>query len=345
MSLNKSERMTTLIRYTLEDYQRILHDGFDYEIPAYTNETIRALAEEVGAPTYVKTPEFFIKRQEEYDNINSTTFLKNRRNKKYKIQEISDDDWENIRIFQATEMKEKSEYEKQLDVVRIILNRVTSDNLQDEILALTELFEDPQNKNDTFIREAAYLIMIFATSNTFYSNIYAAIFSKFLKQFEIWNDVLNESIDNHKESFKNMIFISSDEDYDKFCESNKVNLNRRALSTFFSNLLEYGGINSSQLIELVLFIQDLLFQYCKQEGKKEFVSELTENIIVILNIVWQNFNNNINDTEKTSVDSIMNNLRLITNKKALQKPNVSLTHKVIFRHLDLLKSLAYNKLE
>lgn len=333
--------MTQVIRYTLEDYQRILQDGFDYSIPAYTNETIRALAEEVGAPTYIKTPEFFIKRQEEYDNINSTTFLKNRRNKKYKLQEITDDDWENIRVFQVTEMKEKSAYEKQLDTVRIILNRVTNDNLQDEILVLSQLFEEENNKNEKFINEVANLLIVFAISNTFYSNIYAAIFSKFMKEFSEWKNILQQNILNYKQSFNEMLFITAEKDYDKFCENNKINLNRRALSAFYSNLLEYGGIDRNIIFDILINIQDLLIKYSMEESKKEHVAEITENIIVILNIVWEKLNEHCSEdnNEKILIDKISKNLKLISSKKPLTKPYVSLTHKVIFRHLDLMKSL------
>ena len=335
--------MTKIIRYTLEDYQRILHEGFDYDIPAYTNDTIRALADEVGAPTYIKTPEFFIKRQEEYDNINSTNFLKNRRNKKYKIQEITDDDWENIRIFQATEIKEKSAYEKQLDTVRIILNRVTTDSLQEEILVLSQLFEEENNKNIKFINEVANLLITFAVSNTFYSNIYAAIFSKFMKNFSTWQNILDESISNYKNSFNEMLFITAEKDYDKFCENNKINLNRRALSSFYANLIEYGGINSKEILDIVLYIQELLISYSLTDSKKEHVAEITENIILILNICWEQLNNK--STESNIIlmlNKISSNLKNVANKKPLVKPYLSLTHKVIFRHLDLIKSLTIN---
>jgi len=250
--------MTNIVRYTLEDYQRILKEGFNFDIPAYTNNTINALADEVGAPTYIKTPEFFIRRQEEYDNINSTNFLKNRRNKKYKIQEITDDDWENIRIFQATELKEKTSYEKQLDIVRTILNRVTEDRLEDEISALFQVLEEETIHNNEFIKDTAKLIIDFTTSNVFYSNLYAIIYSRFIVKYDEWKNALNESLSNYKASLENITFLNAEDDYDKFCESNKINLNRRALSTFFSNLFEQDYLSKLDIINIVLNIQNMI---------------------------------------------------------------------------------------
>jgi len=332
--------MTNTIRYYLEDYQRILKEGFNFDIPAYTNNTINALADEVGAPTYIKTPEFFIKRQEEYDNINSTNFLKSRRNKKYKIQEISDDDWENIRVFQATEIKQKSDYEKQLDSIRTILNRVTKDTFEDELDNLTELIKN-DDKNINFMKDVAELIISFATSNSFYSNIYADIYCKFLHQYDTWKEVLIHCFKNYKESMKNIEFYNSEENYDKFCESNKINLNRRALSAFFGNMFEYKGVNKTDLINCILEIQKLVKYLIREEKKREEVAELTENIVILLNIVWEDLNKDLNENEneKNLLNEIVRNILNISRLKPLVQPNVSLTHKVIFKHIDLIKSL------
>ena len=330
--------MTNIVRYTLEDYQRILKEGFNFDIPAYTNNTINALADEVGAPTYIKTPEFFIRRQEEYDNINSTNFLKNRRNKKYKIQEITDDDWENIRIFQATELKEKTSYEKQLDIVRTILNRVTEDRLEDEVLALLQLLEDNNTDND-FIKDTAKLIIEFTTSNVFYSNLYAIIYNRFIVKYDEWRCSLNESLSIYKASLDNITFLNAEEDYDKFCESNKINLNRRALSTFFSNLFEQDCLSKLEIINIVLDIQKIIKKYVKEDKKKEHVAELTENLVLILNIIWEKLNSNSNKEESILISEIVVNILNISRSKPLVVPNVSLTHKVVFKHIDLVKSL------
>ena len=50
--------MATKLRYTLNDFNNIIFNGFNYELPAETIRVISELALEVGSPDYVKTPTF-----------------------------------------------------------------------------------------------------------------------------------------------------------------------------------------------------------------------------------------------------------------------------------------------
>ena len=45
-------------RYTLLDFHRILENGIDNKIPDETIKIINMLANHVGSPEYIKTPQF-----------------------------------------------------------------------------------------------------------------------------------------------------------------------------------------------------------------------------------------------------------------------------------------------
>ena len=47
-----------LNKYSLNDFNNLLFNGFNYELPAETIGIISELALEVGSPDYVKTPIF-----------------------------------------------------------------------------------------------------------------------------------------------------------------------------------------------------------------------------------------------------------------------------------------------
>ena len=49
---------TKAMRYTLDDINSILFNGFEYNLPEKTLEIISNLALQVGSPDYVKTPVF-----------------------------------------------------------------------------------------------------------------------------------------------------------------------------------------------------------------------------------------------------------------------------------------------
>ena len=48
----------TTIKYTLQDFERIKFEGFDFNIPSETLALITDLASHVGSPNYIKTPIF-----------------------------------------------------------------------------------------------------------------------------------------------------------------------------------------------------------------------------------------------------------------------------------------------
>ena len=50
--------MTTTIRYTLEQFNIIMFDGIQLELPKETIELITSIANQVGATDYIRTPQF-----------------------------------------------------------------------------------------------------------------------------------------------------------------------------------------------------------------------------------------------------------------------------------------------
>ena len=96
--------------YTLNDYKIIKQKGFEYTIPDDSRELITLLANLVGSPNYSKSP-YFIKSDK----------------KKKKTTAPSTLGWEMIRNFKKTNIKDKTDTEKQLDTIRIFMNKLSED--------------------------------------------------------------------------------------------------------------------------------------------------------------------------------------------------------------------------
>ena len=129
-------------QYTLSDFERITYNGFEYTVPPATLNLVSSLADQVGAPTYVKTPIFpKSKSGSGSASLNSgasnahgqaaTGYGLDRRGGKRLDQQITDDDWESIRAFQATELVRSQGIESHINTIRSSLNRLTADNYSD----------------------------------------------------------------------------------------------------------------------------------------------------------------------------------------------------------------------
>jgi len=118
--------------YTLDFFNNLILDGFDYCVSPDTLNIISKLASEVGAPTYVKTPVFQKKepRQNASASINSQSsagFKKRRDNKHMEL--ISDEQWNTQ--FKSTVIERKTGIDSYIETIRSHLNTLTDKNYVD----------------------------------------------------------------------------------------------------------------------------------------------------------------------------------------------------------------------
>ena len=102
-----------LYTYSIKEINNIIDDGFDYTLPEETLKTIEILSQKVGAPSYIKTPNF----QKKYYNKN----YKKHRNKG---TNVTDDEWKSIREFKKTEIKKDGD-NIYIEKITCLLNKLT----------------------------------------------------------------------------------------------------------------------------------------------------------------------------------------------------------------------------
>jgi hypothetical protein len=340
-------------QYSLSDFERIIYNGFEYTVHPDVVALVSKLADQVGAPTYVKTPVFpKNKASVSLSNPSSSTssslssgfssFNSNSNSsgserqrpsgsRRVESQQITDEDWESIRAFQATEVTRSQGIETNINTIRSCLNRITTDNyieMRDAILSeIATLISS--NANEESMLKIGTSIFNTASSNQFYSQTYATLFKDLLEKHDFFKPIFDESMKDYIKLFQRIEYIDPKKDYDKFCENNKSNDKRKAMSLFIVNLMKEGIVSASQVVELVIDLQRMLNDNLKIAGKTNELDEISENIYIIIKN---------GHTELTGMEewvNILNNITFISLLKIKSYP--SITNKTIFKHVDILE--------
>jgi hypothetical protein len=347
-------------QYSLSDFERIIYNGFEYTVHPDVVALVSKLADQVGAPTYVKTPVFpknkasvslsnpssstsssasasasgssFFSGSGSSSSSNSSGLEKRSTgSRRVDSQQITDEDWESIRAFQATEVTRSQGIETNINTIRSCLNRITTDNyseMRDAILSeIATLIASSANEESML--KIGTSIFNTASSNQFYSQTYATLFKDLLEKHDFFKPIFEESMKDYIKLFQRIEYVDPKKDYDKFCENNKSNDKRKAMSLFIVNLMKEGIVPASQVVELVIDLQRMLNDNLKIAGKTNELDEISENIYIIIKN---------GHTELTGMDewvNILNNITFISLLKIKSYP--SITNKTIFKHVDILE--------
>jgi len=399
-SVTTTSRSPQLIQYTKHDFDAILNDGFVYRLDAETIKIIQTISEQVGAPEYIKTPQFEkrIGRNND-DNINENTNINNsnsnrpsnygqnydnRHNKqqnnhygkngynnhhkqhKYhkqghnnlKIKEITDEDWEAIRKFQATVIAKKEGVDASIDQIRKHLNKMTTktyDTLKNKIIDEIKSITDDTNPDSPEIIEELNKIgdalFNIASGNSFYSEMYATLYKELMESFAINDADADNSSSSPSSNFMETIFKTNFvkfntlfekfdycdpvKDYDAFCNNNKTNEKRRAISLFYVNLMKLDMIHSNEIITIIQGLQQTLLDTIKLTDSKNITDELSEILFILITNSSSKMKSLNNDSWNTIIDSVKEFSKKKTNPELMP----SITNKSIFKHMDMIDAI------
>ena len=328
---------TKAMRYTLDNINSILFNGFEYNLPENTLETISNLALQVGSPDYVKTP-VFKKRENPMKvepNIKEPLGFKKSNKRGKALEIVNDDDWEAIRSFQTTKIEEKIGIDAQIDSVRVYLNKITDKNYIDMRNKIVEVIDKVIQEGVLSEELTRFSSTIFdiASANRFYSKIYADLYSDLSTKYEIMQTAYERNLDKFTGLFNNIEYVDPNVNYDKFCEINKTNEKRKSLAAFYINLMNNDIISKVEIIVITRNLLEKIYKYISLENKKNEVDELTEIIALLYNkVLYENDKENSYDyIDGYTISEIV---QKIANSKI--KDYKSLTNKALFKFMDLI---------
>jgi hypothetical protein len=287
------------------------------------------LADKVGAPSYQRTPNF-----KNRDHRNGGRGGGNQRRKKKQNMEISDADWEAIRSFQATELEQKEGIEKLVDNIKGEINKLTDMTYDTQLVKICDILNN-LNSNESFgdndKNKVGEVIFEIASSNKFYSKIYAKLFAHINEEFDFMDGVFNLTKKNYMSKLTNIEIVDAKKDYEKFCQINKDNENRKALSSFFVNLMKEDVIDSTVVFAIANSLLDKVDENINNDST-EVVDQLSENINIIVCESWDHFSDE--DIDTSSIKDRVEGISLLKSRDYS-----GLSNKTVFQFMDIMENI------
>lgn len=325
-------KMSKVLKYTIQDFNAITFNGFNLSLPEEAIKIISELSLQVGSPTYVKTPVF---QKKENPLKQSSQPSSDKRRKGKNVEVFIEEDWAAIRNFQTTKFIVKEGISAQIDIFRSHLNKMSDKNyiesrnkIVDEI---DKILSEHTDTNDLI--QVSLTIFEIASTNRFFSKIYADLYSDLFMKYEFMRSVFENSFSTFLELFNNIEYVIPEEDYDKFCKINKDNEKRKALSVFFVNLMINGIIDKIKIVHLLKTLLLQLAEFSIAPNKKNEVDELIENVALL-------YKKDLFDCDSKDENLLIDGLTItefITKiaKSKVQK-DMSISNKTIFKCMDLV---------
>lgn len=331
--------MTTTLKYNLQQIIDISLSGFKFEIPEDTFNMINYLSTQVGSSGLVTN--VFVKIDSKGDNTFTNNSSKiNKKRKGNKAMEVSADEWESIRTFQTTKLDQKSGIDADIDQIRLFLNKLTDKTFLDMrekvIDKINKICVETTNAED--IKKVGNMLYDLCSTNKFYSRIFADLFAEMAMKYDWLMTIFDERYKNIMEQYDNIKYVDSEKDYDGFCEMNKINEKRRAVTTFLLNLGGNGFIKKSDLVHILKNLLVTITNLVNQNERKNEIDELTENVAILFNKdLIDEVIDDADDEEDYYVgsQSIFDTVNSFAKSKAKDYP--SLSNKAIFKYMDLIE--------
>ena len=305
-------------QFTLSYYKNYEQLNITPELDPDVIEKINRIAKRVGAPSYQKTPVF--KRNH---------YHKRPINK----DKISASDWQTIRNFKTTKLEKNTEgIEAQMDKIRSSLNKLTDKTydimLEDIMCIMKDINKEENTESFEKIGEAIFEIGSF---NKFWSALYARLYKDLIKSFPFMKDICIKNFQSFKSLFETINYCDANVDYDKFCEYNKENEKRRALSNFFVICASYDIISKKEMVNIITGFINQVKKDITEQDKTSNIEEIVQNISIMVTSGKQ-FIKELPDYQVISND--IEHLSQLNHKKY-----PSLSSKIVFKFMDLQEEL------
>ena len=288
-------------RYKIEEMLLVKNT---VKLPEETVRLIEELANTVGANTYSKTP----------------VFQKQKRDNKRK-------DFVDTSNFKKTDFN-KEGVDKNINELRSLLNKLTNTNYEKIKPKLEEHIELIINSSDQEeIKKIGNFIFETASSNKFYSEVYAILYSEIITKHSILKDILNDSIDTYLVLFENIELVDSNVDYDKFCKNNVLNDKRKSISLFITNLMKQNVLDMDVVTNMIYKLDTLMETNVDKADNKKIVEEIVENVFIIVT--------NMGSCEANIKEKISGNLTKYNGK-------MGFSNKSKFKYMDIIDFIKDN---
>lgn len=194
--------------------------------------------------------------------------------------------WEAVRAFKATKIEQKVGIEKTVNDVRIALNKMSTSNYEKQKDAVLELvgayFSSEETVNAADTERISKAIFDIASTNKFYSEIYAKLYVELAQLHAVFRDLLAGFVENFSQNVGALMYVDPDVDYDGYCLYTKSCDNRKATTTFIVNCLKRGLVSPDKVFAIIRENLVCIDTWVLEEGKTKEVEEIVENLFIVI---------------------------------------------------------------
>jgi hypothetical protein len=336
--------MAATLKYNLKQITDISYSGFHFEIPEDTYDIINYLCTQVGSSgisssVFSKSEASASMTSGENSNDFSGINKNNKKKRGNKAMEVSSQEWESIRTFQTTKIEQKTGIDGDINEIRLYLNKLTDKtflDMREKIIDKINSISSISTSTEDIIKVGTMLYDMCST-NKFYSKIFADLFAELASMYSWLNTIFVEKFSNIMEHYNDIKYVDYEKDYDGFCEMNKKNETRRAITTFYLNLALNGFIKKEHIVKILRDILNTIMGMINIVDKKNDVDELTEVVGILFN---KDMIDEVEDDAEPEdyyvmEQSILDTVSSLAQKKAKDFP--SLSNKAIFKYMDLVE--------
>jgi len=201
------------------------------------------------------------------------------------------------------------------------------------------------------MKKVANHIFEIASTNKFFSDIYARLYKELVTRYDIFQDILSHFISTFTDKFKDIKYFDQNTDYDGFCANNKINDARKATSIFIVNLVKKEVLSKDILLSTIHSIINIILEYIDIPDKVNEVEEITENMFLLVSEshIYMNISPNESidksteglPNESNSWNLILEKIREISQMKVKEKK--SLSSRALFKYMDIMDKTVNNK--
>lgn len=275
-----------------------------------------------------KVPTVMVRNENNKDFVN-----KDKKKKKKNIEDTSDVSWDRV-IPTKISVDIQTEFEKERDFIRISLNKISDKNyLSQKDIIFQHLLYFEQDKNE--MEKIANIILETASSNKFYSELYANLYKELVTKYSIFLDLLLSMVYTFNDTLDTIRIIDANVNYDGFCECIKENEKRRSVSSFLMMLCKQKVIAKKLIIHIIKNFQKIMMENMEKENKTPYVEEIAEILFIFISIGHKD---NLFSKKTSWIESIVPIVFSISKMKNGHYP--SLSSRTIFKHLDLVDILS-----
>jgi hypothetical protein len=216
-------------------------------------------------------------------------------------------------------------YETQRDAIIQYIKEI-AENEQEQAQAQAQ--EQAQEQAQTEILKIKKSIFEIASTNKFYSELYALLYKDLINTFECFKENIEPFINEYIDSIQTINYVDPKVDYDKYCDYNKENDKRKAMSAFIVNLSKNDIVEKNIVVNKIIYLEELVLNYCDTDNKTNEVEEITENLFIL---ITKSLTEMMNEPEWGTVINKINQLAQMKLKE-----HKSLSSRALFKFMDIL---------